>query len=311
MPRSLFGTLEKKVLLGVILSIIGATLFASKSIVVKLSFDENITVEELMLARYAICVPIYIVMAIFALKSRETSVDEISSRTFIYTIFLGVIGYWLSSYLDFLGLQYVDASVERMILFTYPLLTIFFGWLLFGHKIKARAIMGAVCAYLGLVLMFYGIEEVQTNFVLGVVFVFASAVTFAIYQLLAKVVVMAYGPMLATAIMMLAACIAAMCAYVLSDGLDIPSFTNRSLALAFMLAIGGTVLPSIFFGYALALITSELNASLTSLGPVITIALAVSILNEKISSMSLLGSLIVLFGVSFVVLSELRKKSAL
>lgn len=293
---------------GVVLAVTGAALFATKSIIVKLCYEAGMTTEEVMAARYTFCLPVYLLMALIATRGGTFPVIDRKVAFVSTAVVLGVLGYWRSSYLDFIGLRYIEANVERMVLFTYPLLTIFFGGLIFGHRLSRIAIGGSMFAYCGLGVMFAFDDSLGATYALGVAFVFLAAICFALYQLNAKRAIMIGGATLTTAIMMSAACLAAIIVYVITNGTVMPELSPRLLGLILMLSIGGTVLPSLLFGFALERISSELNASLGALGPIITLTLAAAILGESISLLSLVGAAIVLVGVSLVTVSELRAK---
>ncbi|WP_282611410.1 DMT family transporter [Pelagibius sp. Alg239-R121] len=297
-----------RLFVGVFFAVAGASLFATKSIIVKLSYEAGMTTEELMAARYAFCLPVYLLMSLIAVRNKKLPAIDRKVEFVSTAVVLGVLGYWLSSYFDFIGLRYIDANVERMVLFTYPLLTIFFGWIIFGHRLGRVAVGGSVFAYCGLGLMFAFNDDLGATFTLGVIFVFLAAICFALFQLNAKRAIMVGGATLTTAIMMSAACLAALVAYVVSNGITVPELTSRLLVLILILSIGGTVLPSLLFGFALERISSELNASLGALGPIITLALAATILGESMSLLPIVGAAIVLAGVSLVTISEIRAK---
>lgn len=293
---------------GVALALVGTTLFSIKSIIVKLCYQAGMTTEELMAARYGISFPIFVMMAFFATRRNRISSMDRKMQFFMNCSVLGILGYWLSSYFDFLGLQYVPANVERMVLFTYPLLTILFAWIIFGKRPGRISIGASMLAYSGLGVMFLVGEGNGTSHNWGMFLIFLSAASFALYQLYAKRVVMLGGAALATAIMMSAACIAALAAYLVTNGASPPHLGGDAFCLVLVLAIGGTVLPAVFMGLALERISGEINASIGAIGPVITIILAAAILGEAMPSGTLLGTVLILLGVSIFTFSEIVQK---
>ncbi|MCR4282993.1 MAG: DMT family transporter, partial [Bauldia sp.] len=119
------------------------------------------------------------------------------------TLVVGLLGYWVSSYLDFLGLEYISAQVERLILFTYPLFVVIFGALLFGQRVSRRAVIAVGISYLGLIVIFG--QNALTGGragVIGGLLVLAAAIVFAFYQLFAKNLIGVIGPRLFTCIAM-------------------------------------------------------------------------------------------------------------
>ncbi|WP_454888854.1 DMT family transporter [Sphingobium indicum] len=291
---------------GFSIALLGTILFSMKSIVVKLCYRSGLDPEFLMAARYCIALPVYIAIWVLA-RRRSHQLLAGKGRHVSGALGLGILGYWLSSYLDFLGLQFVSAQLERMILFTYPLMVVALGWAIFGERPSRRAILASLVSYLGLVLIFIRGSEGSSSFWTGTTLVLGSALTFALYQLYAKPIIRELGVPLATVVMMSGASLASLAALALTSRHEPVELTASAAGLILLLSIGGTVLPSLFLNIALSRISSQANASIGALGPVITIVLAAMLLDERVDATDAMGMGLVILGVAWFSILEARR----
>jgi len=291
---------------GFLIALGGTILFAMKSIVVKLCYRAGLSPELITATRYLIALPVYISLAFFSSRSSLFS-QKGSFRYILYATALGIIGYWLSGYLDFLGLQYIDAQVERMILFTYPLMVVALGALIFKQKPSLKMVVAALISYSGLLVIFIQKSGEPAFSAKGVGLVFASALTFSLYQLYAKPVIAKLGVALATAVMMSGASLASLGTLAITHSHYDYNFSGLEIGLMLLLSIGGTLLPSLLMNMALSKISSQANASIGSLGPVITLVLAAAILKEKMGIIDICGMAFVIGGVAWFSLLEARR----
>src|SRR5690606_20912241 len=131
-----------------------AILFSTKGIVIKLAYAEGLDAETLMALRLGLALPVYIVIGALSVRDRFRTARPLPARRLVLaTCFVGLLGYYVASYTDFLGLLHISAQFERMILFTYPLLVVLFGAWFFGHRIRPSALVAIGIAYCGLALM--------------------------------------------------------------------------------------------------------------------------------------------------------------
>lgn len=291
---------------GLSIALLGTVLFSMKSVVVKLCYRSGLDPEFLMAARYCVALPIYVAIGVFARKWSSQGLD-VKGRYVISALGLGVLGYWLSSYLDFLGLQYISAQLERMILFTYPLIVVALGWVIFGQRPSRQGIFASLLSYLGLVIIFVRGSESSSSFWTGAALVLGSALTFALYQLYAKPIIKELGVPFATVVMMSGASLASLVALALTYRPEPIELTGTRVGLVLLLSIGGTVLPSLFLNIALSRISSQANASIGALGPVITVVLAAALLNEHVGIADAGGMGLVIMGVAWFSILEARR----
>ncbi|WP_020179766.1 DMT family transporter [Methylopila sp. M107] len=291
---------------GFALAAAGAILFSAKGVIIKFAYAEKIDTETLLALRMGLSVPVYVAIGLIALK-REGRPAALDRRALLGALAVGVLGYWFASYTDFLGLVYISAPFERLILFTYPLFTVLLGTAFFGQPFRLGALAAFGLSYAGLALVFAkdaeiaGADAVRT----GAALVLCSAVAFALYQLLAKPRIGAIGPKLFTCIAMSGAAVASIAQFfILRDLTVIGALSARAWTIAVVLAIVGTVLPTFLMSAALHRITAQANAVIGTVSPVATLALAALLLGEPVTAIDLLGAALVLAGVGWFTLAE-------
>jgi drug/metabolite transporter (DMT)-like permease len=288
---------------------LGATLFSTKAIIIKLAYAEGMNAETLLALRMALSLPIYGAVGFLAVRDRLASAKALPSRGLVLrSAAVGLLGYWVASYTDFLGLVYISAQFERLILFTYPAFVVLFGALFFGQPIRARTLTGIAISYCGLVLIFATkLNVLGADAARGAGLVLIAAITFALYQLLAKGLIGQIGPRLFTCIAMSAAAAAALIQFALTQPIGSLDVGPKLLGYGLLIAIGATVLPSFLLNAALQRITAQANSTIATLSPVVTILLAVAILGETISLTDAFGTAMVLAGVAWFTLADRKR----
>lgn len=297
-------------LTGYALGATGAILFASKGIIIKLAYAEGIDPETLLALRMAFSLPFYLIiggLALLRLNGRGEPLPAL--RVVVQSVFVGALGYWFSSYADFLGLKYISASFERLILYTYPLFVVLFGALLFRQPIRMKALWAFAVAYGGLALIFAEHFSADgSGTVEGTFYVSLAAISFALYQLMARQLLTRIGSALFTCIAMISASVASLTQFALIRPMEALHVSPRGLTLALMIAIGATVLPSFFMNAALKRISAQANSMISTVSPVATMVLAFLILNERAGAAELFGAVLVLVSIGWFTLSDARRR---
>jgi drug/metabolite transporter (DMT)-like permease len=291
---------------GYLFAAAGAILFSTKAVAIKFAYQDHVDAETLLALRMGLSTPVYLVIGLLAVRDRLRAGEALPTpRAFAATAAVGLLGYWVASYLDFLGLEYVSAQIERLILFTYPIFVVIFGALFFGQRITRKVLIAVTISYAGLALIF-GENTVAggRDALIGGGLVLACAVAFALYQLFAKDLIGTMGPRLFTCIAMPAAAVGAIGQFFLTHPAADLAVGNRVLAAALFIAIGSTVLPSFFLNAALHRISAQANATIGTLSPVATIVLAYLVLGETLSPVAWVGTVLVIAGVGWFTLGR-------
>lgn len=287
---------ENKII-AIVLAITGAVLFSSKAVMVKLSYEYNIDSLSLLLLRMGFALPIYLFIAFNNPKQKNTG--KLTTKNWITLVFLGVIGYYFASFLDFSGLQYVSASLERLVLFIYPTITTVFAAIYFRRRINRYKIIAIVLTYIGIGIAFFGKiqDDVQENFWTGVLLVFASAVTFSVYLVGSEKLIPKFGVKRFTTYCMIVSCVSVLIHFGIKSDVDITSFPWQVYVLGIVIAVFNTVLPSYMVSAAIQTIGASTTSILSSVGPISVIILGYFLLGEQISYYQIIGTLVVIAGV--------------
>jgi len=293
---------------GYLFAAAGAALFSTKAIFIKLAYAETIDPETLLALRMILSLPFYFAIGGFSIVDRfRRGRDLPSAGLVLRSALVGALGYWFASYTDFLGLVYISAQFERLILFTYPLFVVLFGALFFGQKVRSRALFAFAISYAGLALVFA--ENISTesgNVAIGTTFVLLAATSFALYQLLAKELIAKVGPRLFTCIAMSGATAAAFVQFLAVRDASAILVGPALFGYGVLIAVFATVLPSFFLSEALHRISAQANGIIGTLSPLVTIILAAIILGERLTLLGTCGAILVLTGVGWFTLSERR-----
>jgi drug/metabolite transporter (DMT)-like permease len=284
---------------GLSCALLGAVGFAFKSILVKAAYRYGVDAETFLALRLLYALPWLILMGLAAARRDPLKLTRID---LLGLALLGLSGYYASSYLDFLGLKYIAASLERVILFIYPTLVVLYSAVQQRRAPSARLLSALALCYGGVALAV--IENLHLggeHLLLGSALVFASAICYAAYLIGNGNVVGRLGATRVTAWATGCACVLALLQMFVMRGaaaLMMPVWQVQLLALA--LSIFATVLPIWLIAEAVRRLGAGPTAVIGSLGPIITVALAVLFLGESVGVLQLIGAVAVIAGVRLV-----------
>ncbi|SEQ25885.1 EamA-like transporter family protein [Devosia sp. YR412] len=299
--------------LGYSFAVAGAVLFSTKGIFIKLAYGEGVSTEMLLSLRMIVALPVYLVILVTLLRRETTLRALLTPRIVLASMAVGILGYYLSSYLDFLGLNYVSAQYERLVLFTYPFFVLLFGVWFFRDRMVWSVVPSMLISYAGLLVIFgWNLVVNPDGLLAGTLLVLGSAITFALYQHLAKRQMLVIGAGLFTCIGMSTAAICAIAQnLILAGPQSYLALTPHLWGYGLALGIFGTVLPSFLMNAGMSRIGARATASTAAFGPVVTILLAVVILSEPFTLYHGLGTALVLLGSVLFTRAERRAKQAM
>ena len=291
---------------GVLIGIVGIVLFSAKAIMVKLAYQYEATAVHLLLFRMLFALPFYLVIAKI---NKPLYPEKIKKTDYLWIVFFGFIGYYLASYFDFLGLKYIKAGLERIILFVYPTLVILIGKIFLKESISTKQIIAILITYLGVIITFWG--ELQYNddhVVLGGILIFLSALTYASYLVGSGWLIPKFGVKAFTSYAMLVSTVCVILHYLITDRTSIFEYPYQVYALGILMAIFSTVIPSFLVSLAIKKLGASNFSILGSIGPISTILLAYFFLGERLTPLQILGAIIVIIGI--MVVSRTKRKIA-
>ena len=279
---------------GLLLAAAGSIAFSGKAIIVKLAYRHGVDAITLVMFRMLFALPFFIAMAWWAGRCQA----PLTRNDWLGVLGLGFSGYYLSSFLDFLGLQYISASFERLILYLNPTLVLVLGWVLYKRKITYRQGMAMAVSYSGVLLVFgHEVSLVGENIALGAILVFGSAITYAIYLTYCGQLVQRLGSLrLATTV----ACFFCILQFVLLKPVAALDVVPEVIWLSMLNAIVCTVLPVLMIMMAIERIGPGLTSQIGMIGPLSTLTMGAFFLNETFNLWILMGTVLVLGGVFWV-----------
>jgi drug/metabolite transporter (DMT)-like permease len=291
--------------LGVVFALLAAVGFSAKAILVKLAYIDNVDAITLLALRMVFSVPFFIGVALWA---RQNHAESLNTHDRLLVLGLGLIGYYCSSFLDFLGLEYISAGLERLILFLYPTITVILSAILYKRYIGKKVIAAMALSYAGIALVFmHDIGTKEGSIVLGASLVFASTLSYSIYLVGAGHAIARIGTIRFTAYAMVVASAASLLQFVVMRPLSALDLPMRVYELSIAMAIFSTVLPVFLLSFAIHRIGSGSASLIGSIGPVSTIYMAYVFLNEAVSILQIVGSVLVLAGVLLISLSSKKQ----
>jgi len=279
---------------GLLLAIAGSVLFSAKAIVVKLAYRYGVDATTLIALRMVFSMPFFIVAYIWSSRGAAPLAPADHARL----VLIGLLGYYAASYLDFLGLQYVSAALERLILYLGPTLVLLMSAVFLGKRFSRADLTALVLAYGGILLVFvHDVSLEGDGIALGAALVFASAVCYAIYLVMSGELVRRLGAIRLTSYAM---CVSSVAVFATFAALN-PLGSLRQPAPVYWLSLFNGVMCTVLPVFATMLAVERIGAGRTSLaamvGPVSTIGLAYIFLGETISGWQLAGTALVLAGI--------------
>ncbi|NMM26476.1 MAG: DMT family transporter [Glaciimonas sp.] len=290
---SLQHTARKDFLIGLAIAVTGAVLFSGKAIVAKLIYLYPVDAMTLLAFRMLFSVPVFAGVAIW----QGWSAAPLSNPDRIRIAVLGLLGYYLASFLDFLGLQHISAGLERLILFLTPSFVLLLSMLIFKKRISRFEWGALAVSYTGTVFVFmHDVSSGGNNVWLGGAFVLGSAVSYALYLIFSGELLQRVGVLRLVAYAMCVSSVACIGQFFLLRPLSMLLQPLPVYALSLVNALFCTVLPV----FMTMIAVSRIGAGTTSLagmvGPVSTLFLAAIILNEPVTGIQLTGTALVLCG---------------
>ncbi len=291
--------MNRQTLLGYFYAALGAALFSTKAIFIKLAYMDKVDAALMLALRMVTAVPFFLGTVLFVVwQSKRQGKPLPPPRIWLAAILVGFIGYYISALLDFEGLVYITAQLERLVLFTYPVMVMVLGWLFFDGRITPMGCLGAAITYAGLLVVFLkALPEGGHDTVIGTALVLGCALTFSIYQLFAKRYIGIMGSLLFTGVALTSSAVGCILHYIITSGGFDFSATTRFYWLAAGCGFFATVLPSFLVNAGLSRVSAQATSMIASISPVITISLAVWILREKFTWVDAIGSVLVILGI--------------
>ncbi|MEM7374565.1 MAG: DMT family transporter [Bacteroidota bacterium] len=289
---------------GAILIFLGAILFSTKAIMVKLAYEYEVEATVLLTLRMLFSVPFYLIIGLTA--KQTTGLSRIKGRDYLLIAVVGLLGHYIASLADFIGLQYVTASIERLVLYVYPTIVLLMSWIFLKKKISRIQWLALVIAYIGIAVVLGGDVSVedQSDLWMGVFWVFMAALFYSAYLVGSGELVVKFGTRRFTAFSMLSAAIGVFIHSFIQIGGQWPDLHPAVYGYGLLMAVVATVIPSFMIQEGIRRVGANSAGIIGSIGPVSTIILAYIFLGERMTEIQILGTAIVMGGILLITLNK-------
>ena len=280
------------------MALVGTLAFSGKAIIIKLAYRYGVDAVTLIMYRMLFALPVFVAMAWWASRGQA----PLARRDWVGICLLGLSGYYLASFLDFLGLAYISASLERLILYLNPTIVMLLGLVLFKRRATARQVLGMGISYSGVMLVF-GHEIMlpgdgnNATAALGALLVFLSAISYALYLVFSGEMVKRIGSLRLVGLASTVACVCCLLQFVLLRPLSAAVVAPEVIWLSLLNASVCTVLPVLLIMLAIERIGASLTAQTGMLGAMSTILMGVFILGEPLTVWVATGTVLVITGI--------------
>jgi drug/metabolite transporter (DMT)-like permease len=269
---------------------VSAVCFSAKAIFAKLAYRHGADPTTVLGLRMAFALPF------FALAALRPHAPRLTKRELLHLFVLGSVGYYLASLFDFLGLSYVSAGLERLILFLYPTIVIAFNALFYRERVGARLWQAVALGYTGVGLVVWSDRMIGgSDVALGSALVFMGAITYAFYLSGSQPLIMRHGSTRVTSYALVVACSCAIVQFLTTRGFS--PLPSEVLWLAAATGVVATVIPAFLLTAGIQRLGASRASLIGTVGPVSTLLLAYQFLDEPVTWLQIAGSALVLLGV--------------
>ena len=295
----------KQLATGLILATLGAIAFSGKAIIIKLAYRHGVDAVTLVMYRMLFALPVFVVMAWWSSRGKPA----LTRHDWWHVLGLGFTGYYLASMLDFVGLMYISASLERLILYLYPTLVLLLGLVLYQRRISRRQALGMAISYAGVMLVFgHEIRLQGADAALGAALVFLSAVSYAVYLNFSGEIVQRLGSLRLVGLTSTVACVLCIGQFVVLRPMEATLVAPEVIWLSVLNAILCTVAPILMVMMAIERIGAGMAAQTGMIGPMSTVVMGALLLGEPFTVWIAVGTALAMSGI-FVFTSRPRQQA--
>jgi len=291
---------DHNILPGILLALAGTFMFSLKPIVIKYAYAAGLSSEQVITLRMIFAMPIYLSLIVYYWYKNSHKRNSYIQHL-LPVAGLGVLGYFVASYLDLLGLQYISAQLERVVLFCFPTIVVVMSYFFFKTTLPKNIWLLLAMSYAGILLIFgHDLSVLGSSVAKGTVLVFLSAIAFAIYVLWSKPVIAKIGSQMFTSLAMIAASLVIMFYFMATQPLTGLIVSKEGYVLVGVLSLFCTVIPSLLVAEAIHKIGPERTSIVGTSGPAITSIFAVIWLGEAFTVYHGIGLVLIMTAVGLM-----------
>ncbi|WP_395342164.1 DMT family transporter [Ningiella sp. W23] len=295
------STINDSLFSGILLALAGTFMFSLKPILIKFAYEIDLSSEQVITLRMLFAAPFYLgVIGLHWMRNQDKR--SVYVNHLLPVAVLGVLGYFVASYLDLLGLQYISAQLERVVLFCFPTIVVIMSYVFFKTKLPKNIWIILGMSYLGILLIFgHDLTTLGSEVALGTSLVFLSAIAFSIYVLWSKPIMSKIGSQVFTSFAMIAASIAIFIYFTATQALSSLSVSTEAYLICAAIAFFCTVIPSLLVAEAIHKIGPERTSIVGTCGPALTSVLAVFWLGEAFTYYHAVGLALIMLSVGAMI----------
>jgi drug/metabolite transporter (DMT)-like permease len=294
---------SQKVTAGII-ALVGVVMFSAKSVFAKMIYAYHVDPISMLYMRMMIALPFMLIISFW--YERKHKLEKPEWKDIAMVVAISLIGYYISSILDFIGLLYVEAAIERLILFLYPTMVLILSLLFLKKEIKMNQIVAIIIAYLGLIIAFADKFVVQNNslFWYGVMLIVLSSFTYAIFLTAADGLIERLGSVRFTTTAMLTMTICIVVHAMITGKAHFTGYNIHVYSYSSIMAVFSTVIPVYMFNYAIEKLGASNVSVISCAGPVCTLMYSAILISEPITVFQIIGTFVVMGGILFVYMGK-------
>ncbi len=265
--------------------------------IIKRAYRHGVDAVTLLALRMLFSAPMFLLLGAWAARRRKA--EPLSRGDGLALVALGLVGYYLASYFDFLGLQYITAALERLVLFLHPTFVVLMSAALFARRITRRDVFAIGISYLGIFAVFaHDLTTQPGNVALGSFWVLLSALFYAAYLVGGGRVVGRVGSLRFASYAGIVSCVAVVAHFLVTrEAVLLVNQPAPVYWLSILMAAASTVLPIALTSEGIRRVGASHASIIGSVGPIATIFLGAAFLGEPITAVQLGGAVLVLAGV--------------
>ncbi|ARC93740.1 EamA family transporter [Vibrio coralliilyticus] len=281
--------------IGLLLALAGCLLFSIKPVLIKIAYQYGGDATSIMALRAFSSLPLYLAMLVYLCRTPDNRTK--AKRHGLKAVAIGIMGYYIASYLDIASLEFISAQLERLLIFLFPTFVVLISWALYQQIPSRRVIVTTLLGYIGISLIFvHDFNTLGSSVLFGSGLAIMSALVFAFYLVWSKPLISRMGSSLFTSIGMGSAGVAIVIHLLLSQA-EIYSWSSELITIGVTLGIFCTVVPSYLIAAAMARLTPTQLSLTSNIGPAITAISAVLVLGEAFTVWHAMGMTLVVFSV--------------
>jgi drug/metabolite transporter (DMT)-like permease len=279
---------------GLVLAVLGAVAFSGKAIIVKLAYRHGVDAVTLIMYRMLFAMPLFLALSWWAGRGKQ----PLTRRDWMVVGGLGFSGYYLASFLDFAGLQYISAGLERLILYLNPTIVLALGVLLFKQRVRRPQLVSLAVSYCGVLVVFgHEVTLLGSHVALGAALVFGSAVSYALYLIYSGEEVRRLGALRLTGLATSVACVLCIGQFFVLRPVSAMAVAPEVLWLSVLNATLCTFCPVLMTMMAIERIGATMTTQVGMFGPLSTILMGIVFLGEPFTAWVAAGTVLVLAGI--------------